>query len=343
VRTRAATAARVRFRLSCRAVLAASQRLTLVTTPSGRDEPPLHLTLAAWTDVGIEAGAVAVDRDRSRGLAAAEAVERRTAHEFYTRHRAGDEIAFNSRTLGSSGLGELRRVVLPAAHATSTGWAAGETYEDALERSLLEIAEREAFARMLRGTDPLWAVNDVGQVGADLERYRLGLRAFALGARAPIAVRMAVIADPTGLGPACSVGLSAATDPADALAGAVREALQVRMWCYWLSSARRTWPDGSAEARATFYATSDGARALDGWLAERTVRPGSERASRPDGPELLTLLHALADLDLDQADVGRPAVANLPVVYVHTEAETFPRPDLMTITTRTGPIPCLLA
>jgi ribosomal protein S12 methylthiotransferase accessory factor len=122
---------------------------------------------------------------------------------------------------------------------TTNGCASGPTFHQAANQAFLELIERDAFLimwmRML--PPPRIEVPDLlcddampsslRKVLQDSLRYQLELHILQLPTEFPVHVFCSVLRDPSGAGPAVSVGAKASPDPYKAIEGAILESFAV--------------------------------------------------------------------------------------------------------------------
>lgn len=195
----------------------------------------------------------------------------------------------------------------------STGLAAGIDADDAAGRALLEVIERDAFARFWAGgadavgydphTHPDPAVRALVEArraaGVTLHLARLpsplGGWVFAAVAAADRAAR----------GPAFAVGLGAGFGPVGAARSALTEAAQVRR----ALARRMADPDTRARSRALGAGEIAPERPIDHglWAADPRSAPAVDRVRRPEARPLPVDAGSRAALAARFADVGRHA------------------------------------
>ncbi len=117
----------------------------------------------------------------------------------------------------------------------TTGVAAGQSVESALLSAILEIIERDAFmitylnriAPPQYDQESLSEDEEVGEILAKFKRYGLGVHLFHLPSDFPVFITLALIMDPSGVGPAVAVGASADFNLRDSILDALSECLSV--------------------------------------------------------------------------------------------------------------------
>lgn len=120
----------------------------------------------------------------------------------------------------------------------TTGLATGRTKEEAIAKGILEVIERDAFmiSYLNKLSPPIVDLENLAEQDSDLERimkdyrrYGLEIHLLQLPTDFPVHVYLAIVIDPTGLGPALTVGASADFDLKACIVDALSEAQSVRM------------------------------------------------------------------------------------------------------------------
>ncbi len=122
---------------------------------------------------------------------------------------------------------------------TTNGCACGPNFKEAALRALLELIERDAFlVSWMRMNVPSkfslasilqidWLDERLRKFVEDVRRYRLELNLVVLPTDFPVSVICCVIRDPSGIGPAVSIGANADFSIESAITGALLEAFVV--------------------------------------------------------------------------------------------------------------------
>lgn len=120
----------------------------------------------------------------------------------------------------------------------TTGLSTGSNFSHALAKGILEIVERDAFMMTYLNKisppvvdldDLLEQDKDLAKIVRQIRRYYLDLHVLKLPTDFGVEVFAAVIIDPTGEGPAFTIGASADFDTKTCILDAASEALAVRM------------------------------------------------------------------------------------------------------------------
>lgn len=117
----------------------------------------------------------------------------------------------------------------------STGAATALTKEEAIERGIFEIIERDSFILYwLSKKQPpqinLDSQNKLKSLKDYFNRYHLDLKVYDITTDLGIPSILALVLDRTELGPSVSSGLKSGRDPLNVTIGAILEAQQVRGW-----------------------------------------------------------------------------------------------------------------
>jgi ribosomal protein S12 methylthiotransferase accessory factor len=216
----------------------------------------------------------------------------------------------------------------------TTGAASGMGVGFAVRNGLLEVVERDAVMLLhyRRPRSPalaseVFAGTDVQWLLAELDRHGLDCTLFHVDAGLPAHVVVCRVDDPTGIGPAQSVGSKAATSVVDAARGAILEAALLRRALRLRAAKVRTvaehyLPDLSAidclEARSHVWAQREMTGHLRYLTAERAevIQRAEEVPDRWRGDLALVEATAAAGGDVLVADVTTPEVAGLGVCVV---------------------------
>ncbi|MBI2108964.1 MAG: YcaO-like family protein [Parcubacteria group bacterium] len=119
----------------------------------------------------------------------------------------------------------------------TTGLATGKTLEEAIVAGILEVIERDAFmiTFLNKLSPPLIDLEYVASQDKDIDtilkkfkRYNLEVYMIALPTDFPVHVVLSLVIDPSGRGPATSVGASADFDLKRCILDALSESLSVR-------------------------------------------------------------------------------------------------------------------
>lgn len=118
----------------------------------------------------------------------------------------------------------------------TNGCAVSDSFDDAAYKGLQELIERDAFMITFfnRITPPRIDPASIDSeetrhMLGEMKRYGLECDILHLPTDLPSAVMASLVRDPTGIGPAFSLGARAHHDPVQAISGAIREAFG--MWC----------------------------------------------------------------------------------------------------------------
>lgn len=232
-----------------------------------------------------------------------------------------------------------RAVVGQPTHHVATATAAGPTFSDAVVNALLEVIERDAFARAWAARDPgagLEPLEHPDPAIRDLaERYlgrglRLRLRLLQSDVAAVVA---AIMIDEHGRGPGAALGLGASPSIAAATTRAITEAVQVRTILGWrlqaphvqrrlafveLDPSRVVTP----EDHGLYYASGRNLAALAAMTATDTVAWSNTRKlpSRDIVPALHAAGHHHNARNITTRDLARAGiyVATVSVTGAHT-------------------------
>ncbi|HEX7041782.1 MAG TPA: YcaO-like family protein [Patescibacteria group bacterium] len=160
----------------------------------------------------------------------------------------------------------------------STGVATGNSLEDALQRAILEIVERDAYmiSYLNKLPSPSIELNQIKskkikRVISTFKRYRLELTLVDITTDIEIPSFAAITIDRTGLGPAVSVGLKAGFDEEAAMISAIEESLMTRSWvrdkfAYSEVSTKKLKKILNIDDRARLWFSREMVEKLDFWL-----------------------------------------------------------------------------
>lgn len=293
-------------------------RIELRVMPVPRDEPPVNVVVAEWTDLSgprraVTAGSMAsMESIRAPSAAIGEAIERRAW--LTTSDRGEPDDGYLLWPL--NGLEPVRAGAGEFSPRTSNGWACGPTAADARVRAAAEVVERHLYSLHHLGREAAsrCVIPPGHRWRSVLDRYKLEIDAYRVSPDPwPIAVVLVAIFDTTQAGPAATVGLGSAVTEDDALDHAVLEALKVRMWSYQLhariklsgAAEERT----AAESRLIRLATQGGAGHLRRHLSDRSGPDHPLSVERvlapPVGMAGAAVQAAAADVGIDLYAVDR--------------------------------------
>lgn len=165
----------------------------------------------------------------------------------------------------------------------TTGSALGRSgTDDALQRGLQEVLERDAFVKSFLWQEPLTKATNLNRrtkaVAEYVERYRLLPKLFWLPSIGNIPVALAITFDLTTDGPAVTAGTAGSSDPDEALVKALLESIQGRRTIRLFGHGAPVPPDGgeirTVEDRSAYWGAPKHRSVLDGWLKSAEVPTG---------------------------------------------------------------------
>lgn len=314
-------------------------RIELRLMPVPRDEPPVRVVIAEWTDlsgprrVAATGSMASMESVRAPSAAIGEAIERRAWLTTSDRREPEDGYLlqpFDDAEPVRADAGEVSA-------GTSNGWACGRTLADARTRAATEVVERHLYSlhHLCRQAASRCILPPGHRWRSLLDRYLLEIDANRLSPDPwPMAVVLVAIFDTTQAGPAATVGLGCAVNEDDALDHAILEALKVRMWSHQLH-ARMRLPGAdeklsAPEARLIRLAANDGAGRLRRHLSDRAGSDhllSAERVLTPTGDTAEVAVRAAAadmGIELYSVDRGQDAALDLrPVMWVFGRGARF--------------------
>lgn len=183
---------------------------------------------------------------------------------------------------------KTRRIMIPI----STGAAAGADLNDAIEKGIYEIIERDAFMiRYLSKKAGLhiadaFTSGRTRKISGICKKYRLTPLFYDITVDMPVKTILAILINDSPIGPSVSLGLKTHHDEAEAVRGAFVEALQTRTWMrrHFEDLEKPDCPSGpinTFEQRGMYWYKKDKLRHLDFFL-KRGITKYNHRAKKID-------------------------------------------------------------